>query len=295
MRMIEIFLVDFNKQKCEQIIELLKELSEITKGNIMLDAIKKKGFKEGEARYIMNLLEADKVILPIGRRVTILDDSFTLDEKQLEKLSKELEGEAVEGGKEQEIEELQNSNNTIEEDEFLKKSILPVMTIPPSISFNPYQYGAITQEECFRHIIGAAESVLRISSPFIDRYGISLFMYDLLNAARRGVEIRILTKHGGGTDKSQEVAILKDEFKRNDIANKIQIRYYYRSKDLGRSQTYSIHKKLLIADENKCYVGSGEIRLNSLRWITEAGVMLSSEIKPFIFLFDSVWEEAERI
>ncbi len=152
---------------------------------------------------------------------------------------------------------------------------------------------------CFRKIIGSATKKIRICSPFIQEDILNKDAFpDIIqlfrDALERNVEIRLLSRelsktHGKNVDWIIELAkSLKKEEKL------IIVEYYISENKKIKSST---HAKLIIADDSLAYVGSAELRRNSLLANFEVGCMISNkdavagicEAFEFMFSKGTVW------
>lgn len=132
---------------------------------------------------------------------------------------------------------------------------------------------------CFRKIIGSATKKIRICSPFIQEDILNKDAFPDLkrlvrDALERDVEIRLLSRelserHGKNVNWIIDIArSLKKEEKL------IIVEYHISENKKIKSST---HAKLLIADDSLAYVGSAELRKNSLIKNFEVGCMISNK------------------
>ncbi len=159
--------------------------------------------------------------------------------------------------------------------------------------------GFITTVSTFKQIISSAKQAIRISSPFLQRNVTnvnSLPELDeiLLSAFRRGCRIVILSREAR-TRRGSDLAWIMDLARNNGFTEKLEIFDYHKSKKSGEIDS-STHAKLIIADEEIAYIGSAELRLNSLYKNFEVGVMLRGPmIIGLIELFDTMTSVAKRV
>jgi hypothetical protein len=154
--------------------------------------------------------------------------------------------------------------------------------------------GQIETTDCFKNIIGSSKRVLRICSPFIERNvadqeSFPDFERMIANAMRRGVNIKILSRELSEKRESEAHWLLEIAHSIGE-KNRISIMdYHYRFPD--NSIQSSTHAKMLIADHEVAYIGSGELRKNSLVVNFEVGCQLKGPIVVgAVEIFDSMFE-----
>lgn len=154
--------------------------------------------------------------------------------------------------------------------------------------------------DCFREIISSARRILRICSPFIQKNVLSEDSFPdlkelLIDALERNVNIRLLSRElfqGRGEEVQWLINIAQDLDKEKNLT----IVDYHLSSEQGNVLS-STHAKLLIADYDKAYVGSAELRRNSLVANFEVGCLLTGpqvigicEVFDFMLSRGSVWK-----
>jgi hypothetical protein len=154
--------------------------------------------------------------------------------------------------------------------------------------------------DCFREIIVSAKDVLRICSPFIQKNVLSDDSFPelrklLIDALKRNVEIRLLSRElFQGRDKEiQWVIDIADDLGKND---NLRVVDYHLSMEDGTILS-STHAKLIIADYAMAYVGSAELRRNSLVTNLEVGCLVRGsqvfgicEVFDFMFSHGRIWK-----
>ena len=81
----------------------------------------------------------------------------------------------------------------------------------------------------------------------------------------------------------------------NGFSNKLEIFDYYIPNKEGLLAS-SVHAKLIIADEKIAYVGSAELRLNSLDKNFEVGIMLENmNVQGLVDLFDAMTNLSKKV
>lgn len=187
--------------------------------------------------------------------------------------------------------------------EELLNSVVIVISRPRlrelSLSGIEYRNQFIETTECFQQVISSAHRVLRICSPFLqkdvtqeDAY--PELEYHLSEALLRGVNIRILTRELMER-RYVEVSWIKELARALELENSVTIVDYHHTSDIG-TVVSSTHAKMLIADSDVAYIGSAELRRNSLIANFEVGCLLSG---PVVFglceVFDSIYSNGRVI
>ena len=136
--------------------------------------------------------------------------------------------------------------------------------------------------ETFRRIIGSAQNILRISSPFfqksiIEKEGLPEIENLFLEAFERGCEIRILSRELF-LRRSSDVEWVKNFATNKGYSNLLKIYDYHFEAKHGRRVISSTHSKMLISDVSMAYIGSGELRKNSLAHNFEIGCLVRGPI-----------------
>ncbi|MGA3198529.1 MAG: phospholipase D family protein [Halobacteriota archaeon] len=147
--------------------------------------------------------------------------------------------------------------------------------------------------DCFRTIIESSNHTLRICSPFLQSNVLDADTFPdlaklLENAFNRGVNIFLLSRelfyHRG-----PELHWIIDLAKSLDKEDKLKIVDYHLPDSSGRIIS-STHAKLLISDTKLAYVGSAELRRNSLLANFEVGCLVSGpEVVGICEIFDAMF------
>ncbi|WP_440952214.1 phospholipase D-like domain-containing protein [Methanococcoides sp. FTZ1] len=157
----------------------------------------------------------------------------------------------------------------------------------------------IDSKDCFRFIFKSATKELRICSPFMQKNVIDAFPEIktlFANSLNRGVHITILSRELFGK-RSNELEWVKEIAKQTGNSDLLQI-FDYHYGDLDTNKVFSsTHAKLLIADHNFAYLGSAELRQNSLSANFEVGCMLKGnkvheicEIFDYMVSYGEAWD-----
>lgn len=177
------------------------------------------------------------------------------------------------------------------------------VTVPRSSSYSIGEIidrnGFVSTASSFRRIISSARRTVRISSPFLqrnvtDNNSLPDLGKMILSAFQRGCSFIILSRELRSRRRT-ELGWIVDLARNNGFADKLKIFDYYNSKKGGELDS-STHAKLIIADEELAYIGSAELRLNSLYRNFEVGVMLEGPmVMGLTELFDTMTIIAKRV
>ena len=147
--------------------------------------------------------------------------------------------------------------------------------------------------DCFRTLIDSSVDILRICSPFmqsdvIDDDAFPDLIDCMSSALNRNVKVRILTRDLK-TRGEKEIAWILNLAKRLRKENNLSIVDYHLLAESGRILS-STHAKLIISDDKLAYVGSAELRKNSLIANFEVGCLLSgSQVTGLCEIFDTMY------
>lgn len=157
----------------------------------------------------------------------------------------------------------------------------------------------ITTSCAFEKVINSGNKIIRISSPFLQKniakdnnsFNIERI---LLSAFSRGCTFKILSREALNKRVNDLTWLIKLA-KENGFSKRLEIYDYHREDDRGIIE-YSNHSKLIIADYSSAYIGSGELRYNSLYKNFEVGVLLEGpSIYGLIELFDLMVNYAKKV
>lgn len=149
--------------------------------------------------------------------------------------------------------------------------------------------------DCFRNLFDSSKDIIRICSPFmqsdvIDDDAFPDFFNCMSNALNRNVKVRILTRDLKirGT---REIAWILNLAERLKKKNNLSIVDYHLLDESGKILS-STHAKLIISDDKWAYVGSAELRKNSLIANFEVGCLLSgSQVTGLCEIFDTMYSK----
>jgi hypothetical protein len=147
--------------------------------------------------------------------------------------------------------------------------------------------------QCYKTIIESSRRVLRICSPFLSQDVINADAFPelkslLLNAMHRGVNIRLLSRELF-TKRSSQLKWLLELAKSPDNVGKLSVVDYHLSEN--RHVFSSTHAKILAADHTCAYIGSAELRRNSIIANFEIGCYLTGpQVVGICEAFDLMFE-----
>jgi len=190
----------------------------------------------------------------------------------------------------------------------IKNEVDIVATIPErlkDICHTAIQYKELS--DAFSDLIHQANKTIRLSLPFLEPNGIWIFFDDIVAAASKGVDFRLLTREiHEPQENTAWVRKVKALIKLIELLRRygprgeeqIKIRDFHTTlvaRDF-RYQFESSHAKILIVDDAIAYVGSGEWRENSLFYNFEVGVILKGPIvQALTYLYDVIWEHSKEV
>lgn len=147
-----------------------------------------------------------------------------------------------------------------------------------------------------RKLVMSANSSVRIANPYFDPS--QRIIQDLAALPKRGVHTKILTREAGAesiSDQKLEVLTALVRNLDNSELEYIDVRDYYRLNEAG-NQIGAIHAKMVIVDEEKCYLGSANLTALNLQGNFEIGVLLTGDIVSTLTeVFDAVFENADSV
>lgn len=152
-------------------------------------------------------------------------------------------------------------------------------------------------KDCFRKVIENSSERIRISSPFIQKNILDENAFPELkllveDSFRNDVEIKIITREIRNKRNDDLNWIIKIA-KKLDRLDRLKIVDYHVKKN---NKIYaSTHAKILIADRKMAYVGSGELRKNSLNVNLEIGSLIEGDmVVGLCEIFDYMFSKGEK-
>jgi phosphatidylserine/phosphatidylglycerophosphate/cardiolipin synthase-like enzyme len=150
-------------------------------------------------------------------------------------------------------------------------------------------------EDAVINLIRSACNTISISSSFLEINTVPEIKGELLNKANH-TKIRILVRqvNDENTSRKENIEAFIMEAKRRGVLKNIEIRdYHYSEKPPVLS---SVHAKFIIVDGFRMYLGSGEIRRNSIEKNFEAGIIKTGNIaKDLEKIFMEIFSKAKPI
>ena len=190
-----------------------------------------------------------------------------------------------------------------ESDDRMRERLKIVVSIPKFTELGldrmRREFDMMETRVAFRKVFLEAKSVLRISSPFIEK---SILDDDGLPdieeltrfALERGCRFCLLTREAAGRRRDQ-IEWLVNLAMHEGYREQLQIFDYHFEDERSRIIS-STHSKLVIADKSLAYVGSAEIRRNSLTHNFEVGCLIEGpEVDGLCHVFDLMTRYAERV
>jgi cardiolipin synthase/putative cardiolipin synthase len=138
-----------------------------------------------------------------------------------------------------------------------------------------------------------AEETVRLANPYFDPD--QQVIDDISRLPARGVDTRILTRQvEPGTDRhdvlERMLAGLTPSGRRN-----LQVRELFQLDSRTGRQAYATHAKMLIVDQELCYIGSANLTVTSLSTNFELGIVLDGpEVATATDVFDAVFDASAR-
>ena len=155
-----------------------------------------------------------------------------------------------------------------------------------------YRNDQIDTIDCFRTLIDSSRGIIRICSPFMES---NVLHHDafpdladrISNAFNRDVKIKILSRDFEERG-SSGVLWIKNLAEKLDKECNLTIVDYHLLSDSGNVLS-STHAKLIISDDKLAYVGSAELRKNSLIANFEVGCLISGpQVVGLCEIFDTM-------
>ncbi len=145
----------------------------------------------------------------------------------------------------------------------------------------------------FLTIVKQARHVLRICSPFADQPTLSMLVPHFRGLAASSVEVRFLTRPERFHSLKPVLSEIREAYKRAGLEEKFQCRVFAQS--VGGLLIAGLHAKMVIADNELAYVGSGEFRRHSLMGNFEVGLLVRKEaVGNLASIFDLIWNNSTK-
>lgn len=135
----------------------------------------------------------------------------------------------------------------------------------------------------------ATESIT-IVSPFLERGGVDWLLPGLEGALERGVSLTLVSRELRRGEPNYEAIRELVEVSENNEGNLSVYDYYGPDPDSNRP-LYTLHSKVLLADENVAYIGSANFTTYGFRENLEVGVVLEgNRVEQLVDLFRHIIE-----
>lgn len=147
--------------------------------------------------------------------------------------------------------------------------------------------------DCFRTLIDTSRYTLRICSPFLQANVCDKEVFPdlnelLANAFNRGVSVFVLSRELFSR-RGSEMAWIVELAQNLDRSQNLKIVDYHLQNTAGRVLS-STHAKLLVSDSKSAYVGSAELRKNSLNANFEVGCFITGpQVIGICEIFDAMF------
>lgn len=169
-----------------------------------------------------------------------------------------------------------------------------IATIPESVSLTAPDVVTYTSSRV-RELLLNAQSSVRIANPYFDSE--QTVVEDIASLPRRGVSTKILTRETEDPD-PQLRDTLKALYQHLDGHSRshLDVRDLYETDPTTGRQQVATHAKMVVIDEEFCYIGSANLTYHSLLRNFEFGVLLSGEVTESVAtLFDDVFAHARQV
>ncbi len=268
-----------SEMKIQEIINFFMMKTNFFSGREFIDFSKKIAISEDDAKTILYILiengnlnlekPGKNVLYYIFTKNSTIEDYLENQEKVVKFLKSKISTKSKE-----------------EEFSFL-------ITYPNDINFKKIDEIDLLFPNLKRLLRDSKKEVL-IINPFFDKEGIDRILYDLLFAAQRGVNIRIVSREYGVSQKLTEcVDTIRNVFKEKKLNNKLLIRDYYKKEE---KQIFAIHSKIILVDNISVYVGSANLTFNSFYSNLELGVIIKGKkVLQIKDVFENLWDISKKI
>lgn len=169
-----------------------------------------------------------------------------------------------------------------------------VATIPEPVDLTNAEAVSHTDGR-IRDLVLNADDVIRLANPYFDSG--EPIIEDLASLPQRGVNTRILTRETTDPEAGLANALnaLFDGLPA-DRRHYLDVRDLYERNSETGQQRLATHAKLIVIDDEYCYVGSANLTRHSMNQNFEFGLLLSGDDVPAVAsIFDDVFEYAEPV
>lgn len=175
-----------------------------------------------------------------------------------------------------------------------------IATVPPILAFGERIAEIELIDPSIKRLIINTNSELWIANPFFDAFGTASILPSLINAAKRGVKVKIITR--GFYDKEidnlliESLMIIADAFRKSNVEDNLEIKDFFKRNTETGKQEYALHSKIVISDYDACYIGSANFTETSLKRNFELGVIIrGKKVKVVSDILKKVYKKSNYI
>jgi phosphatidylserine/phosphatidylglycerophosphate/cardiolipin synthase-like enzyme len=182
----------------------------------------------------------------------------------------------------------EGSDTTAEPDE-----VEFVATLPSGIA-DGHVTDVRTLDVAIRSVMLAADDVVRIANPYFDP---GRAVVETMQALpRRGVETRILTRRiVPSTDRYDVLATMRATLSPAE-RDRVEVAELSRKSAGAGPEGIATHAKMVLGDDDSCYIGSANFTATSMSRNFEVGTVFSgTEVALGVDVFDAVFDASRRV
>ena len=169
-----------------------------------------------------------------------------------------------------------------------------VVGMPEHISIDYRAGGGVRPLDSeLRKVLLDADEVVRVANPYFDASG--PVIDNLAAIPRHGIDLRILTREVAGNRTTREaIRRLVADVGAAHLGH-LHVRDLYATDRAGHHD-HAVHAKTVIADADRCYLGSANLMRTGLEANFELGVLLGGPpVQDVIMAFDAAYAAAEAV
>ena len=265
--------------KIQTALEHIFADSDIVKADEILNAFKEMTIDSNTAESVIYILMNNSILIKEKSNKRINSYYFTINDSEYKTYF---------------IEQEKYSLATIQTLPPLSKNLSELVITYPNDNKFERVHGLKLLYPSLKRMIKQSKQNIDIINPFFDAEGTEKVLIELISAAQRGVKINIVTReYSTSKNLTQCINRIIQCFKEKELTSLISIRNYYVKTG---STFYSIHSKIIIVDNNKCYIGSANLTSSSMSSNLELGVILeNNDVKTVKRIFNNLWSVAEHV
>lgn len=252
--------------------ELLRQLSDVLTPSLR--------------RPFIHLLLNEGIAKPLETSVSIEEYLVRVDRGLFERFSNEQIRVA---------EVLERVENQLNPRTSARQSVAIVSTVPPELIGGSPAPSFHAIEPSIKKIIASSKQSVWVVNPFFDSFGLSSLVPPLAGAIDRGVKVRLLTRDGSQQRSvlSSTIATIRSESRSQGAAASLEVRDLLKKSVSTGRQEYALHSKVILADDDVCYIGSANVTEHGMRHNFELGVVLrGSVVRDVRSLLERFWDIA---